>query len=71
MKTSLPQKKQKLQASTSNFTAADGVTIDSPGDTPTDPVTPAASFPASHAPRCSWNEEEDAKLIEAVQKFGK
>jgi hypothetical protein len=64
-------KKPRLQASSSNSTAADGVTIDSPSDTPTDPVTPAAPLPASHAPRRNWKEEEDTKLIEAVKKYGK
>jgi hypothetical protein len=37
-------------------------------------VTPAASLPSaatSRAPRRRWKPEEDAKLIEAVQKLGK
>jgi hypothetical protein len=67
-------KKPKLLAATRNYTPADGVTTDSPDDTPTDPVTPAASLSSatdSRTARPSWNAEEDAKLTEAVKKFGK
>jgi hypothetical protein len=69
-----PAKRTRLQARTSSSTAADGVRTDSSDDTPTDPVTPAASLPsaaASRAPRRNWKGEEDAKLIEAVEKHGK
>jgi hypothetical protein len=79
-----PAKRARLQARTSLLsTATDGVvhahtaervTTDPPEDPPTDPVTPAASLPsaaASRAPSRSWKPEEDAKLTEAVQKFGK
>jgi hypothetical protein len=67
-------KRPRLQAPTSISTAADGVTTDSPDDTPTDPVTPAASVPSaatSSAPRRSWTPAEDLKLKEAVQKHGR
>jgi hypothetical protein len=49
------------------------VTTDSSDDTPTDPVTPAASLPSaatSRAPSRSWTPEEDAKLRIAVKKHG-
>jgi hypothetical protein len=62
-------KKPRLQAPARNYTAANGVTPDSPCDTPTDPVTPAASLPSA-ASRRRWNTEEDAKLTEAVKKYG-
>jgi hypothetical protein len=67
-------KKPRLQARISISTAADGVTTNSPDDTPTYSVTPAASLPsaaASRPPRRAWEPEEDAKLKEAVQKHGK
>jgi hypothetical protein len=67
-------KKQRLQAPCSNSTAVDRVTTDSSDDTPTNPVTPAASLPsaaASRTPRRSWTAEEDTKLTEAVKKHGK
>jgi hypothetical protein len=63
-------KKPRLQAPTTS----NGVTTDSPDDTPTDPVTPAVSLPsatASYAPRRIWNAEEDEVLTEAVKKHGK
>jgi hypothetical protein len=69
-----PAKKQRLQVHTSSSTTADGVTTDSPDDTPTDPVTPAASLRSaatSRAPIRNWKPEEDAKLTEAVEKHGK
>jgi hypothetical protein len=69
-----PAKRTRLQARTSSSTAADGVRTDSSDDTPTDPVTPAASLSsaaASHAPSRSWKGEEDTKLTEAVKKHGK
>jgi hypothetical protein len=69
-------KRPRLQAPTTFFNAVDGVTVsDSPDDTPTYSVTPAASFPiaatCSTLYRRSWKEEEDTRLIEAVQKLGK
>jgi hypothetical protein len=69
-----PAKRTRLQARTSSSTAADGVTTDSSDDTPTDPVTPAASLPSAaafRAPRRNWKAEEDKKLNEAVKKHGK
>jgi hypothetical protein len=67
-------KKPRLQALTSFSTAADGVTTNSPDDTPTYSVTPAASLPsaaASRPPPRAWEPEEDAKLKKAVKKHGK
>jgi hypothetical protein len=52
----------------------DSVTTDSSDDKTTVPVTPVVALPsaaASRAPRRSWKAEEDAKLIEAVNKHGK
>jgi hypothetical protein len=78
-----PAKRRRLQARTSISTPADGavhahtaetVTTDSPDDTPTDSVTPAALLPsaaASRAPRRIWTPEEDTKLKDAVEKHGK
>jgi hypothetical protein len=69
-----PAKRPRLQARTCSSTAADGVTTDSPDETPTDPVTPAVSLPsaaASRAPSRSWKPVEDAKLIEAIKTHGK
>jgi hypothetical protein len=68
-----PAKRARLQAHTSISATADGVTTDSADDTPTDPVTPAASLPSagySPAPRRNWKPEEDTKLTEAVEKHG-
>jgi hypothetical protein len=53
---------------------AERVTTASPDDTPTDSVTPAASFTSATVSRPYyrfWKVEEDAKLTEAVQKLGK
>jgi hypothetical protein len=78
-----PAKRTRLQARDSNSTAANGVvhahtaervTTDSPDETPTDSVTPAASSPsaaASRAPPRSWTPQQDAKLTKAVKKHGK
>jgi hypothetical protein len=69
-----PAKKPRLQARTSSSTTADGVTTDSADETPTHSVTPAVSLPSdatSSAPRISWTPEQDAKLIEGVEKHGK
>jgi hypothetical protein len=66
-----PAKRARLQARTSISATADGVTTDSADDTPTDPVTPAASLPSaatSRAPYYYWKAEEDAQLTEAVEK---
>jgi hypothetical protein len=79
-----PAKRSRLQAPDSTSTTVDGITTehtaervtteDSPtDDIPTDPVTPATSLLSkvtSRAPRRTWNEEEDAKLIDAVEKHG-
>lgn len=65
-------KKQRLQASLSFSTAANGVTTDPTDDTPTVPMTPAAILPSaasSRIPRRSWKSEEDAKLMEAVKNM--
>jgi S-ribosylhomocysteine lyase LuxS involved in autoinducer biosynthesis len=69
-----PAKRARLQTRDSSSAAADGVTTDSPDDTPTDPVTHAVSLPSaatSRAPRRNWKPEEDGKLTEAVNKHGK
>jgi hypothetical protein len=69
-----PAKRRRLQAPTSLSTQADVITTDSPDDTPTYSVTPAASLPSaatSRAPRRSWTPEEDAKLTEEVKKHSK
>jgi hypothetical protein len=70
-------KRARLQGPASdavvNAHAAETLATDSPDDTPTDPVTIAASVPsaaASRAPRRNWKAEEDAKLMEGVQKNG-
>jgi hypothetical protein len=69
-------KRPRLQAPMTFATAADEdeVTTESPDDTPTDLVTLAASSPtsavASRTPYRSWKPEEDAKLTEAVKKYG-
>jgi S-ribosylhomocysteine lyase LuxS involved in autoinducer biosynthesis len=67
-------KKSRLHAPTSISTTAVGITTASSDDTPTDSVTLAASVPsvaASRAPPRSWTPAEDAKLTEAVRKYGK
>jgi hypothetical protein len=76
-------KRQRRQAPASISTAADGVvhhahtsdtaTTDSADNTPTDLVSPAALLPiatTSRAPPRSWKPVEDAKLTEAVKKYG-
>jgi hypothetical protein len=76
-------KRLRRQAPTSIPTAADGVvhhahtsdtaTTDSPDDTPTDPVSPAALLPIATTSRAyprSWKPAEDTKLTEAVKKHG-
>jgi hypothetical protein len=73
-------KRSRLEAPTSISYAEDGVvyehtaTDSSPDDTPVYLVTPAASLPNAtpfRTPRISWKPEEDAKLTEAVKKYGK
>jgi hypothetical protein len=54
---------------------AEIVATDTPGDTPTVLLTPAASLPSAAVFQtglrsCSWNAEEDAKLLEAIKKHG-
>jgi hypothetical protein len=60
-------KKPRLQAPSTFSNVADRVAADSPDDKPTAPTT---SLPASRAPRRNWKGEEDAKLTDAVNKYG-
>jgi hypothetical protein len=77
-------KRLRRESSTSSSTAADGVvhhvhtvdtaTTDSPDDTLTDSVSPAALLPiatTSRAPLRHRKPAEDAKLMEVVRKYGK